>query len=102
MAIKGIDVTAARMREAYGAATPAPAGSSQDSSFARRLAEMVQDVDGLMDHSGDVQRRLVSGEAIDVHDVTIAGQEAGLAFKLMVEVRNKLVEAYQELMRLQV
>lgn len=101
MSIKGIDVTAARMREAYGVGQPAPTGPS-DSSFAKRLSEMVQDVDGLMDHSADVQQRLISGEPIDVHDVTIAGQEAGLAFKLMVEVRNKLVEAYQELMRLQV
>lgn len=101
MSIKGIDVTAQRMREAYGAGLAKPT-ESLDSGFARRLAEMVGDVDTMLDHSSDVQNRLVSGEALDVHDVTIAGQEAGLAFSLMVEIRNKLVEAYQELMRLQV
>jgi len=101
MSIKGIDVTAQRMRDAYGAGISKPA-ESPGGGFARRLAEMVGDVDTMLDHSSDVQNRLVTGEALDVHDVTIAGQEAGLAFSLMVEIRNKLVEAYQELMRLQV
>jgi len=45
---------------------------------------------------------MLAGETTDVHDVMIATEEAGLAFNLMVEIRNKLVESYQELMRMQV
>jgi flagellar hook-basal body complex protein FliE len=42
------------------------------------------------------------GESDNIHRSMIAMQEAGLAFNLLVEVRNKLVESYQELMRMPV
>ncbi len=70
--------------------------------FGQTLARLVGDVDRLQDHSGEVTRRLVAGEHTDAHEVMVATEEAGLAFSLMVEVRNKLLEAYQELMRMQV
>ena len=51
----------------------------------------------------DVERqKVLTGEANNLHQATIAAQEASVAFSLMVEVRNKLVESYQELMRMQV
>ena len=74
----------------------------QSGGFAERLGEMVAGVDELSDHSVAVQQQFFTGEVTDVHEVMVAGQEAGLAFALMVEVRNKLVEAYQELSRMQV
>jgi flagellar hook-basal body complex protein FliE len=42
------------------------------------------------------------GDTDQLHQSVIAMQEAGVAFSMMVEVRNKLVESYQELMRMQV
>ena len=45
---------------------------------------------------------LLAGKDIPLHQAMIAMQEAGVAFQLMVEVRNKLLEGYQELMRMQV
>ena len=45
---------------------------------------------------------LLSGEDIPLHRAVIAMEEAGVAFQLMVEVRNRLLEGYQELMRMQV
>ena len=50
----------------------------------------------------DATNAVLVGNNVDSHDVMIAAQEAGLAFDLMLEVRNKLVEAYQEIMRMQV
>lgn len=47
-------------------------------------------------------RKLMLGESDNIHRSMIAMQEAGLAFSLLVEVRNKLVESYQELMRMPV
>ena len=44
----------------------------------------------------------VSGRVTEVHDVMIAAEEAQLAFELLLEVRNKLLESYQEIMRMQV
>ena len=46
--------------------------------------------------------KLMSGETDNIHQSIIALQEAGVAFSLLVEVRNKLVESYKELMRMQV
>ena len=45
---------------------------------------------------------LLAGKDIPLHQVMITMQEAGVAFQLMVEVRNKLLEGYQELMRMQI
>jgi flagellar hook-basal body complex protein FliE len=42
------------------------------------------------------------GENVEVHQVVIAAQEASLALQLTVQIQNKLVEAYQEIMRMQV
>jgi len=51
--------------------------------------------------SGSVNS-LLSGEKVPLHQTMIKIEEAGVAFQLMVEVRNKLMESYQELMRMQI
>ena len=45
---------------------------------------------------------LVTGKAADVHQVMVAVEEAGIALDLMLEVRNRVLEGYQELIRMQV
>ena len=49
-----------------------------------------------------VTRQVLLGDSDQLHQSMIAMQEASVAFSLMVEVRNKLVDSYQELMRMQV
>ena len=75
---------------------------SPESGFASRLRELVESVDRLQDQSSEMQSAALRGEEIAAHDVMIATEQASLAFTLMVEIRNKLVEAYQDLMRMQV
>ena len=53
-------------------------------------------------HAGDLSTRFAAGEPLDVHQVMIAAQEASVALNLAIQVRNKLVEGYQELMRVNV
>ncbi len=62
-----------------------------------------------MDQVNELQNRadrsiekLISGGAKDLHQVLIAAEEATISFQLMVELRNKILEAYQEVMRIQV
>jgi flagellar hook-basal body complex protein FliE len=71
-------------------------------SFAQQLESAAQEVDRLQHARDDKIEGMVTGEVTEVHDVMVAAQEAQLAFELMLEVRNKLLEAYQEIMRMQV
>ena len=89
------------LQQAYRQATATASKEVQGGGFSARLQELVGEVDGLQDHASGMQTRAIRGEDVEVHDVMIAAEEASLAMSLMIEVRNKLVEAYQELMRMQ-
>ncbi len=71
-------------------------------SFNNLLDRAVAEVDGKMKTAASEQAKVLTGETNNLHQAMIAMQEAGTAFSLMVEVRNKLVESYQEIMRMQV
>lgn len=70
--------------------------------FGKVLAGAIEQVNGAQNHRDDLVTGMVRGEAIEVHDIMTAAEEAQLAFDLMLEVRNKLLESYQEVMRMQV
>ena len=74
----------------------------QGVSFGDVLNQFVSEVNDKQIASGQAVNDLLSGKDIPLHQGMIAMQEAGVAFQLMVEVRNKLLEGYQELMRMQV
>ncbi len=44
----------------------------------------------------------MTGEVEDAHDVMVAVEKAGISFELMMEIRNKMIEGYNEIMRMQV
>ncbi len=66
------------------------------------LDGLVAAVDAKQDASQAEARKVLLGDSDQLHQSVIAMQEASVAFTMMVEVRNKLVESYQELMRMQV
>lgn len=78
------------------------ATAAQPSSFSNLIDRAVQEVDGKMKAAASDQAKVMTGETNNLHQAMISMQEASLAFSLMVEVRNKLVDSYQELMRMQV
>jgi flagellar hook-basal body complex protein FliE len=86
-------------RTAYGGAAPVP---TQSPSFTDQLQKAIGEVEALQTRSDQMVEQMVRGEVSEVHDVMIAAKEAQLAFELLLEVRNKLLEGYQELMRMQV
>ncbi len=71
-------------------------------SFKEALGSAVEELNRLQRNADEVVNRLAAGETVDLHSVTIAVEEASVAFQLAMQVRNKLVEAYQEVMRMQV
>ena len=76
-------------------------GLSRAPSFEAVLEELIDAVDGKSKAAGKEVQSLMAGESDNLHQSVVAMQEAGVAFTLLVEVRNKLVESYQELMRMQ-
>lgn len=71
-------------------------------SFANMLGRMVEEVNTRQGAANDAVAALQSGQNVSLHQAVIAMEEANLSFQLMVEVRNKLLDSYQELMRMQV
>ena len=83
----------------------APAGlqtGTPSDGFGQMLDGLVSTVAAKQDNAQAVTRQVLLGESDQLHQSMIAMQEASVAFSMMVEVRNKLVESYQELMRMQV
>jgi len=73
-----------------------------DGSFAGVLEKFVDDVNSLQNRASQSIEKLATGEVSDVHQVMIAVEEANTAMEFMLEIRNRIVDAYQEIMRMPV
>src|SRR4051794_8872768 len=83
--------------------TPTGLQSSVPSDgFGKVLDSLVSSVGAKQDAAQAMTRKVLLGDTDQIHQSVIAMQEASVSFSLMVEVRNKLVDSYQELMRMQV
>ncbi|UCC80870.1 MAG: flagellar hook-basal body complex protein FliE [Candidatus Zixiibacteriota bacterium] len=71
-------------------------------SFGQIFKDLISDTNKLQSDAARIAEKFALGEIADVHEVMIAAEKAGVAFELVMEIRNKLVEAYQEFMRMQV
>lgn len=76
----------------------APVGGSFEST----LGGLISGVSAKQAAAGEAVAGLATGAGVPLHQAVIAMEEASVSFQLMVEVRNKLLESYQELMRMQV
>jgi len=70
--------------------------------FKETLNEFMSDVNELQKDAGKSVEKLLTGEIKDVHDVMVAVEKANTSFELMMEIRNKMLDAYREIMRMQV
>lgn len=71
-------------------------------SFASVFKETLNNVNKTQLQSDVMTEKLARGENVDLHQVMIASQKASITLQATIEVRNKVVEAYQEMMRMQV
>ena len=81
---------------------PQMPGAAPAGGFGQMLDGLVATVDGKQTQAAQLTKQVLMGDSDQLHQSVIAMQEASVAFGLMVEVRNKLVESYQEMMRMQV
>ena len=71
-------------------------------SFADTLKEAVGEVNQLQKTSDKMMQNLATGRTDNVADVMIASEKADIALRVMVQVRNKVIDAYNEIMKMQV
>ncbi|GLQ92753.1 flagellar hook-basal body complex protein FliE [Dyella acidisoli] len=70
-------------------------------AFIQMLGSQVSELNGSLEQADQAARALAAGEDIPVHDVMIAMEHARLKLQLAVEVRNRIVDAYQNLTNMQ-
>ncbi|KGR73889.1 flagellar hook-basal body protein FliE [Ureibacillus sinduriensis BLB-1 = JCM 15800] len=80
------------------AATPFEA----QQSFASTLKDAIASVNNQQIQSDAMTQKLINGEDVDLHEVMITAQKAGVTLNATLEVRNKAIEAYQEIMRMSI
>ncbi len=71
-------------------------------SFGKLLKNSMEEVNQLQCEADRSIEQLVAGESKNLHETMIAMEKANISFRLMMEVRNKIIEAYQDVMRMQV
>ncbi len=71
-------------------------------TFGQKLKEMLYAVNDQAVQADEQMSKVVRGESDDLHTAMVALEEASVSFKLMLEVRNKMLEAYQEINRMNI
>jgi flagellar hook-basal body complex protein FliE len=85
------------------AATNSPTAKQEaGKSFADTLKDAVQNVNQAQQIADIKMQEIATGKNHNIPEVMIAAEKADISLKLMVQVRNKIIEAYQEIMKMQV
>lgn len=71
-------------------------------SFEQMLGQALDKVNALQIQSSDLNTQLASGNLEYIHQAMVMAEKAGIAFDFTMQLRNKVVEAYQEIMRTQI
>ena len=78
------------------------ADSTNGASFADYLKNALYQVSDLENQSTDLTNAFAAGQTDNIHDVMIAAQKADIALQFTMQIRNKVMDAYSEIMRMQV
>jgi len=79
----------------------APSGGSSG-PFGSVFSNAIQQVESFQNNADASINRFLSGEGEEIHKVALATQQADLSFQLFLQVRNKVVSAYQQVMQMQI
>jgi flagellar hook-basal body complex protein FliE len=77
-------------------------GTAGGAAFQSAVNDAVQQVEGFGQNASASINSFLSGEGEELHDVAIKTQQAEMSFDLFLQIRNKIVSAYQEVMKMQV
>ena len=79
----------------------APAGAAESGNFLETLQQSIDQAEGAQGAAATQVAQLLNGKGADLHSAMIAVEKADLSFQLMMQVRNKIVQAYQTISNMQ-
>ena len=82
-------------------APASPAGAGQPGDFQNVLSSAIDSLQSLQHNAATSVQQFLTGQNEELHTTVLATQKAELAFELGLQVRNKVVDAYQEIMKMQ-
>lgn len=77
-------------------------GASGSKTFGDFLLDSISDVNNLQNQADNAVQKLASGESKNLHETLLAVEKAEIAFKTMNQIRTKVIDAYREIMKMQV
>jgi flagellar hook-basal body complex protein FliE len=80
---------------------PAAGAAGQPGEFQGVLSSAIDSIQSLQNTAADSVQKFLTGQNEELHTTVLATQKAELAFELGLQVRNKVVDAYQEIMKMQ-
>ncbi len=92
----------AQPKQADSAAGSSFQDSTAGGSFQKMLTDAESTLNGLQADADSSINKLAAGQPVELHEAMLATEKASIAFQFAVQVRNKVIEAYQEVMRMQV
>jgi flagellar hook-basal body complex protein FliE len=99
--IQGLPQTGGSFDSGFSTGKTLQPGSSGQSDFMSTLNDAMDQVGQLQSEADGKVAQLLNGNGQDVHSAMIAVEKANLAFSMMVQVRNKIVQAYQQVSSMQ-
>ena len=76
-------------------------GSTPDAPFSQLITKLISDANGQQLQSNQMLEEFATGKVDSVHDVVLSVAKADLSFRMILEIRNRLIENYQDIMRMQ-
>ena len=98
--MNGVKITPRVIAPVFPNAQGATAPTEQKEGFGDFLSKAIDGINDLQVEAAESQDKLVRGDAAELHQVMIAAEKAGISFDLLLEIRRKLLDAYQEIIRM--
>ncbi len=96
------DITLLSHVQSLAAPRNAPSAAPQGGGFGEALKTAVAEVNSQQQEADRAIEEVQTGQNRNLHEAMISMEQADISLRLMVETRNKVIEAYQEIMRMQV
>ena len=102
MTINSVSMTIPTISNESTKINPTVTSADAQQTFANSLKDAISKVNDQQIQSDTMTEKLINGGNVDLHEVMIASQKASITINATMEVRNKVIEAYQEIMRMSV